>query len=89
MFGYTLIKKAELEAYQKGYFVKLKVLECHRWFSGWKDLDVIWDYLLGKGFGGVDYTRMMYAKERKTDEYGKPLCSPSHPRPEEPQKEVI
>lgn len=72
MFGYTLISKEELKELRKAYDVRTKVVQCHRWFSGWKDLDIIWDYILSPmTFGGVDNARDRYAGARGTDVYGK------------------
>ena len=48
-----------------------KTLQCHRWFAGWKDLDIIWKYILDDiNFGGIETARKDYAKARNTDEYG-------------------
>lgn len=44
----------------------------HRWFSGFRDLDIIWDYVYGKRDGSIDSVRYDYAKARGTDVYGKP-----------------
>jgi len=48
-----------------------KLIKCQRWFSGWKDLDIIWKYILDDiNFGGIEKAREDYAKARNTDEYG-------------------
>ena len=74
IFGWVLIRKEELEEYQKAYHVKNRLIECHRWFSGWKDLDIIWDYLFKESyFGGIDAAREDYAKKRGTNRYGVPI----------------
>lgn len=39
----------------------------HRWFSGFRDLDIIWDYIYGKRGGSIDSVRHDYAKARGTD----------------------
>ena len=44
----------------------------HRWFSGFRDLDIIWNYVYGKRSGSIDSVRYDYAKARGTDVYGKP-----------------
>ena len=49
----------------------------HRWFSGFRDLDIIWDYIYGKRGGSIDSVRYEYAKARGTDVYGKPKQSES------------
>ena len=74
MFGYTIIKKEDLEDFKKAWLVRNEVHQCYRWLSGFKDLDLIWDYLLGKWqWGGISAMRDEYAKLRGTDRYGKPL----------------
>lgn len=45
----------------------------HRWFSGFRDLDIIWDYVYGKSGRSIDSVRYDYAKTQGTDVYGKPL----------------
>ena len=45
----------------------------YRWFSGFRDLDIIWDYIYGKRGGSIDLLRSDYAKLRNTDVYGKSL----------------
>lgn len=40
----------------------------YRWFSGWKDLDIIWECI--RKNTPVDQARSMYADARGTDEYG-------------------
>lgn len=71
MFGYSIIKTEKLE--------RLKAIEeraymAHRWLSGFKDLDIIWDWIFGKSrHSYTDAMRSEYAKIRNTTEYGKPL----------------
>lgn len=49
-----------------------RISELHRWFSGWKDLDILFNHLgYGDWFGGIELARKEYAKVRGTDEYGK------------------
>jgi hypothetical protein len=74
MFGWTLIRKEEKAELEKHYFTRMRVIECHRWFSGWKDLDIIWDYLMTPTyFGSIGSARYKYAVARGTNEYGAPL----------------
>lgn len=68
MFGWSLIKTEELRAMQ---IKEIKLNEVHRWFSGWKDLEIIWDYIYNDTFYGISRTREEYAKARNTDEYGR------------------
>jgi len=78
MFGWTLIRKSELRQLEESRVVASGVVQCHRWFSGWEDLDIIWDYLLSfQVSGGIHEAREAYAKARGTDCYGKPLAQPS------------
>ena len=45
----------------------------YRWFSGFRDLDIIWDYIYGKRGGSIDLLPSYYAKLRNTDVYGESL----------------
>lgn len=75
LFGYTLVKTTELKAYKRAAATRQKLTEVHRWFSGWTDLDIIWEYLFAETyFGGISSCREKYADARKTNEYGKPLA---------------
>ncbi len=58
------------ESRRQKTFIADRVQECHRWFSGFKDLDIIWDFLNGKSLYGIDETRTAYARARGTDVYG-------------------
>lgn len=50
------------------------VAEAYRWLSGFKDLDMIWDYIYGKSqYHNIDALRTAYARERGTTVYGKAL----------------
>lgn len=77
MFGYKLVRKDFYESLIKALYIRARVIEGHRWFSGWKDLDIIWEYVLGKRVsGGISEARQDYAKARGTDEYGGKLDGP-------------
>lgn len=65
MFGYTIIRKAELHEYRKAYCTRQRVIDCHRWFAHFKDLDIIWEYLLAETyFGDIGSCRDKYEKAR-------------------------
>jgi hypothetical protein len=69
MLGWSLVRTKELEYLRQNRVCRQRVVNLHRWFSGWKDLDIIWDYIFeGRGF--VDQVREQYAKARGTDVYG-------------------
>ena len=71
MFGFTIISNKELAALNLNQIKMQKFLMVHRWFAGWKDLDIIWDYLIeDTNYGGIERARKDYAEARKTDEYG-------------------
>lgn len=76
MFSWTLIRKDDLAIYKRAFQVQSRVLQCHRWFSGWKDLDLIWEYVL-KGKCQVETAREDYASARGTNRYGLPLNTDS------------
>ena len=71
MFGWTLIRKKRLEKLE-WYVIRISSLsECRRWFSGFKDLEIIWNYVMGKREAGtISNARDDYAKARETDAYG-------------------
>ncbi len=69
-FGFRIIREEEYQSLIQDYQVAHKVLRVRRWFSGWKDLDIIWDYLFDKSREDVSPTRQEYARARGTDEYG-------------------
>jgi hypothetical protein len=74
IFGFRIITDEEYQELRKSYNVHARVGQCYRWLSGWKDLDIIWDYLLMKDdfyCGGIERCRTDYAKARGTDVYGK------------------
>lgn len=76
MFGYTIISKKRLKDLETHELQILYVWQVHRWFAGWKDLDIIWDWVFSKrDFGGISGARSEYAKARGTDEYGSPLLA--------------
>lgn len=71
MLGYTLIRKSELAYLKRSSAMVQTLINCHRWFSGWKDLDIIWDYIFSETyFGGIETARKKYADARGTDVYG-------------------
>jgi hypothetical protein len=70
IFGFVIVRKDTFKLFEKYWYEHDRIIECHRWFSGWEDLDVIWDYLLGKNFAHVGDAREKYADKRKTDVYG-------------------
>jgi hypothetical protein len=70
MFGYSLIKTEDVERLE---LLRDRVADAQRWLSGFKDLDVIWDWLW-KRFEYPFRTNEMrerYAKERESSVYGK------------------
>lgn len=72
MMGWALIRKSEFKEYKRCHAVYQRVVGCHRWFSGWKDLDIIWNYLFTETYyGDIGSARDKYADARHTDEYGK------------------
>lgn len=58
------------ESRRQQTYIAERVGQCHRWFSGFKDLDIIWDYIYGKR-DNISDTRDAYARFRGTDVYGK------------------
>lgn len=74
IFGYVLIKEELIDRYERAHQTEQKVIEARRWFCGWKDLDVIFDYILKEPyFGHIENTRKVYAQLRNTTEYGEDI----------------
>lgn len=74
MFGFTIVKKDRLEHLEKTEVKYSKIHQLYRWFSGWEDLDIIWDYIRSDSyFGGISEARKKYARARKTNVYGGPI----------------
>lgn len=72
MFGFKIIRESEYEELVRCSVKFQKILQCHRWFSGWHDLDIIWNYIMQDiNFGGIERARRDYATARGTDEYGR------------------
>ena len=72
MFGFSLIRTDRLKELEKIDVKYSKIHQLYRWFSGWQDLDIIWDYIKPDTyFGGIDECRKKYAKARNTNVYGK------------------
>lgn len=42
---FIVIAETVTESKRQKVYIADRVAECHRWFSGFKDLDVIWDYI--------------------------------------------
>lgn len=74
MFGFKIISDEEYRDLQRLRIKEQKFWQVHRWFSGWRDLDIIWTYLVDDvNFGGIERARKDYAFVRKTNEYGTPI----------------
>ena len=70
MFGYSLIKTNEKDRLES---LSHRLDDARRWLSGFKDLDVIWDWLF-KWYEypfRTDEMRDKYAKRREADVYGR------------------
>ena len=71
IFGWSIIRTADLDDYESYKFKRAKLAMARRWFSGWVDLDIIWDYLANDNyFGGIESAREEYARARGTTVYG-------------------
>lgn len=74
LFGWSLIRTKDLRKYEDNECAIQKLIVAHRWLTGWKDLDIIWEYIFNRNnFGGIELTRSVYAMARNTDEYGRKL----------------
>lgn len=71
LFGYSIIKTEDLDRYKHREFIVQRIYILQRWFSGWKDLDIIFDYVFNPKGEDISSFRRRYAKARNTDEYGR------------------
>lgn len=69
MFGYWIVSKGEWFKYQRAF---QNIGTLHRWLSGFKDLDLLWDWIREPDCS-VDDLRTKYARIRETNVYGVPL----------------
>lgn len=75
MFGYRfiVIHKDDWKDIERAVYIKNRLVEVHLWFSGWRDLEIIWDYVFAETyFGSIGSARSKYAEARGTDDYGVP-----------------
>ncbi len=71
IFGITFITTKRLRELEKKERQIQTLVQIHRWFSGWRDLDIIWDYIFAETyFGSISSCRSDYAKARGTNAYG-------------------
>jgi len=70
IFKWHIISEKDFYHYRRCHQVNNSVHLVYRWFSGWKDLDIIWNYILSKNQKTIEDTRREYALTRGTDEYG-------------------
>ena len=71
MFGYKLVKTEELDELE---FIERRIMTCMRWLSGFKDLNIVWEWILGRSeIREISDMREAYAKARETSVYGKPV----------------
>lgn len=74
LFGWSLIRTKDLRKHEANESIIQNLIVAHRWLTGWRDLDIIWDYVFNKQpHDGIGLTRKVYAKARNTDEYGRKL----------------
>lgn len=55
-----------------------RLREAHRWFSAFKDLDIIWDYIF-YGEDNIALVRSVYAHKRGVTVYNEPLVAAKAP----------
>lgn len=67
MFGYWMVSKGDWFKYQNAFH---RIGELQRWLSGFKDLDLIWDWIRAPDCS-IDELRNRYARARQATVYGK------------------
>lgn len=76
LFGYRILimREEEFQSVADAMSVRLKIVQLYGWFKGWRDLSVLFDYVLGlpleQSWGNIEEVRKEYAKQRGTDEHG-------------------
>lgn len=71
ILGFRIIRESTYRDLVRADNKFRKVLSCNRWFAGWRDLDIIWNYIIqDTNFGGIEKARSDYARARGTNEYG-------------------
>lgn len=71
MFGYTIIKKTELEMYKNYYNRQCWMGSQRYWFSGWPSIMKLLEDLLFS-HKTIEQIRREFAEREGTDEYGQP-----------------
>ena len=50
-----------------------KFHQVRTWFSGWRDLEIVWNYIINDtNYGGIERARKDFAEARGTNQYGEP-----------------
>jgi hypothetical protein len=71
LFNLRIIAESEYNELRRSHNIKSTLVNVHRWFSGWEDLDIIWDYVFAETYyGDISSCRDKYAEARGTNEYG-------------------
>jgi len=71
MFGYSIVKT---EAWDRLIFMRNMVGDLHRWLSGFKDLDILWDAIMTPVYPfQTSEIRDKYARAREATVYGQSL----------------
>ena len=71
LFNLRIISESEYKELRRSHNIQSTLVNVHRWFSGWKDLDIIWNYVFAETyFGDISMAREKYASARGTDVYG-------------------
>ena len=66
LFRWTLIRDNELEELERGHRAYMRAVRCQHWFSEWRDLDIIFQYILDP-FRTLSRTRDDYREARNND----------------------
>lgn len=72
LFGFVPVRVENFWRYREVYY---RVMSAHRWMSGFRDLDIIWDHILQGEPSDIGEMRARYARARGTNLYGRPLTS--------------
>lgn len=67
MFGLSIVRTERLKELEKCERQIQTLVQVRYWFSGWRDLDIIWDYIFADTyFGSIGSCRTKYADARAT-----------------------
>jgi len=76
LFGFSIVRTKTLKTLERKagqlYLLHAQLAEVDRWFRGWEDIQVIFDYIFTSKYAYISDAREEYARQRNTTVYGEP-----------------